>query len=167
MPSSGSFHLESYPVLIAATANATEDRGNATGFDLSWGKGGDEQSVVCNSTATTLPPPAGNSAHNCVPANSNYHPYKHPVYQLVSEDQKNVTIYFSTWRGGIKVYSEGKKQRNEVETFVQNKEDLIGLAWDPKGQHHYSATFSSPSKIYTANADGTEFVNVFNSSECE
>ena len=57
MSSVGSFKLASYPLVIAASANTTED--GATGLDLSWGKGGGEM-PVCNST-TTPQPPAGNS----------------------------------------------------------------------------------------------------------
>ena len=64
----------------------------------------------------------------------------------------------------MKVYSE---DANDVRTLVNTTEVLVGVAWDPKGQQLYFSTYSTPSLIYRANADGSEIVGVFSSSTCE
>ena len=77
--------------------------------------------------------------------------------------QQNV-IYFATSGGGIKVYSEATDQ---VETFVNSTENLSGVAWDPEGQYLYFSRPTLPSRIYRANADGSQVEIVFSSSSCE
>ena len=61
----------------------------------------------------------------------------------------------------MKVYSE---ETNDVETIFSDAGYLEGVAWDPKGQHLYFSSWSSPNLIYRASGDGLEVAIVLSSS---
>ena len=76
-------------------------------------------------------------------------------------------IYFATDFGGIQVYSE---ETSSVQTLVNSTEYIEAVAWDSKSQQLYFSAYielHELSQIYRASANGTEVVNVFNSSDCE
>ena len=66
--------------------------------------------------------------------------------------------------GRINVNSE---KTNDVETVLNTREELIGVAWDAMGQQLYFSSYFSPSKIFRLNADGMEVVAVLSSSSCK
>ena len=165
-------------MVIAASANTTDD--GATALELSWVKGGVEPPVEPSTTTwappvdnSTISPPPPGITHvglrsfqifdmNCMEVTQMYDHFQ-PCFKAASIlVQDETVIYFATAYGGIKVYSE---EANDVETFVNSTENLQGVAWDPKFQQLYFSTFSSPtSRIYRANADGTEVAVILNSS---
>ena len=121
------------------------------------------------------PPPHGNSVHNLkawlhwisefsFERDSHFCVFSTIFGSTVSADEN--VIYFATWAGEIKSYSV---ETNKTRTIVKrSKEEFDGIAWDPKGQHLYFSTQGrDPSKIFRANADGTEVLTVFSGHHCE
>ena len=83
---------------------------------------------------------------------------EHTYFRLSEIHNK---IIFGTQGAGVKFYSE---DTNGVRDFINNTNDVEGVAWDDKHKHVY---YSFGSKLSRAKADGTEAQVVFENTACE
>ena len=85
--------------------------------------------------------------------------FKHPIFY--SDPVCKSSIYFATGFGGLKAYS---METLQTSTIVNSSEELYGVAYDSVARKVY---FSSNTKIYRANMDGTNQETVLSTTQCK
>ena len=137
--------MQSYPLLIVASANTTEHV--ASGIELWWTTDKWEPPTCGTTTTAPTTPPEGETntikwwlTFTCF--------YAVTIYLLFPEAATH--IYFGTYNGGIKALSLATYT---VTTVVDSDVEFRGVAYD---SIHNKLYYSRYSNIHRANLDGSE-----------